>query len=150
MAARRLLKQKITSIPTVANQCWETSAFCAKWAGAAWGSFTNRSRFLSAAASLLRSSPRPRCTTRGLCSGAEQSAQVADALHHAHELGVTHRDIKPANLMLDRLGHIWITDFGLARIEGEGNLTMTGDLVGTLRYMSPEQSLAKRIGIDHR
>ncbi len=81
---------------------------------------------------------------------AEQFAQVADALHHAHELGVTHRDIKPANLMLDRLGHIWITDFGLARIEGEGNLTMTGDLIGTLRYMSPEQSLAKRIGIDHR
>ncbi len=81
---------------------------------------------------------------------AEQFAQVADALHHAHELGVTHRDIKPANLMLDRLGHIWITDFGLARIEGEGNLTMTGDLVGTLRYMSPEQALAKRIGIDHR
>ena len=52
--------------------------------------------------------------------------------------------------MLDRLGHIWITDFGLARIEGEGNLTMTGDLIGTLRYMSPEQALAKRIGIDHR
>jgi serine/threonine protein kinase/Flp pilus assembly protein TadD len=81
---------------------------------------------------------------------AEHMAQVADALHHAHELGVMHRDIKPANLMLDRLGRIWVTDFGLARVEGADNLTMTGDLVGTLRYMSPEQSLAKRLGVDHR
>ncbi len=81
---------------------------------------------------------------------AEHMAQVADALHHAHELGVTHRDIKPANLMLDRLGRIWVTDFGLARVEGADNLTMTGDLVGALRYMSPEQALAKRLGDDHR
>ena len=81
---------------------------------------------------------------------AEQMAQVADALHHAHELGVTHRDIKPANLTLDRLARIWVTDFGLSRVEGADNLTMTGDLVGTLRYMSPEQALAKRLGVDHR
>ena len=81
---------------------------------------------------------------------AEHMAQVVDALHHAHELGVTHRDIKPANLMLDRLGRIWVTDFGLARVEGADNLTMTGDLLGTLRYMSPEQALAKRLGVDHR
>jgi serine/threonine protein kinase len=76
--------------------------------------------------------------------------QAAQALHHAHEVGVLHRDIKPANLMLDSHGSVWVTDFGLAQIQGDTQLTMTGDLVGTLRYMSPEQALAKRVLIDHR
>ncbi len=75
---------------------------------------------------------------------------VAEALDHAHEQGVLHRDIKPANLMLDAAGKVWITDFGLARIDSAASLTHTGDLLGTLRYMSPEQALAKRIPIDHR
>jgi serine/threonine protein kinase len=76
--------------------------------------------------------------------------QAAQALHHAHEVGVIHRDIKPANLMLDNHGNLWVTDFGLAQIQGDAQLTMTGDLVGTLRYMSPEQALAKRVVVDHR
>ncbi|MCA9263082.1 MAG: serine/threonine protein kinase [Planctomycetales bacterium] len=83
-------------------------------------------------------------------SVAQLGAQAADALHHAHERGVLHRDIKPGNLMLDADAHLYVTDFGLARIQTDAGVTMTGDLVGTLRYMSPEQALAKRIVVDHR
>jgi tetratricopeptide (TPR) repeat protein len=82
---------------------------------------------------------------------AEWGIQAAEALDHAHQLGIVHRDIKPGNLMLDGRGNLWVTDFGLAHMQhGEASLTMTGDLVGTLRYMSPQQALAKRAVIDHR
>jgi serine/threonine protein kinase len=76
--------------------------------------------------------------------------EAAEALDHAHQLGVVHRDIKPGNLLLDMNGHLWVTDFGLAQFQSDAALTMTGDLVGTLRYMSPEQALAKRGLVDHR
>jgi serine/threonine protein kinase len=81
---------------------------------------------------------------------ARLGAQAAEALEHAHQLGVVHRDIKPGNLLLDARGELWVTDFGLAQVQGDPKLTLTGDLVGTLRYMSPEQALAKRVPIDHR
>ncbi len=83
-------------------------------------------------------------------SVAELGRQAAEALDHAHQLGVIHRDVKPANLMLDGRGKLWITDFGLAHCQSQASLTMSGDLVGTLRYMSPEQALAQRVVIDHR
>jgi serine/threonine protein kinase len=66
--------------------------------------------------------------------------QAAEALAHAHSLGVIHRDIKPSNLIIDVEWNLWVTDFGLARVAcNDTGLTSTGDLVGTLRYMSPEQ-----------
>ncbi len=94
---------------------------------------------------------------------AELGIQAAEALDFAHERGVIHRDIKPANLMVESAPlappgrgvggegpRLWVTDFGLAQVQGDARMTMTGDLVGTLRYMSPEQALAKRVVVDHR
>jgi serine/threonine protein kinase len=81
---------------------------------------------------------------------AQLGIQAAEALDHAHQLGIVHRDVKPANLLVDAAGRLWVTDFGLAQVQGDSRLTMTGGLVGTLRYMSPEQALAKRAVIDHR
>jgi serine/threonine protein kinase len=81
---------------------------------------------------------------------AHLGVQAGEALEHAHTKGIIHRDIKPANLLVDVSGNLWITDFGLARMLSEAGLTMTGDLLGTLRYMSPEQALAKRVPVDHR
>jgi eukaryotic-like serine/threonine-protein kinase len=81
---------------------------------------------------------------------AQLGAQAAEGLEHAHSVGIVHRDIKPANLLLDERGNLWITDFGLAHVHGDTQLTMTGDIVGTLRYMSPEQALAQRGMLDQR
>jgi serine/threonine protein kinase len=64
--------------------------------------------------------------------------QVADALEYAHRQGVLHRDTKPSNLLLDTTGTVWVTDFGLAKANDQQDLTHTGDILGTLRYMPPE------------
>ncbi len=71
-------------------------------------------------------------------SVAQIGRQAAQGLAHAHARGIIHRDIKPSNLLLDTAGIVWITDFGLAKADGDG-LTTTGDIFGTLRYMAPER-----------
>lgn len=81
---------------------------------------------------------------------ADLGAQAAAGLAYAHQRGVIHRDIKPSNLILDEQGVLWITDFGLARRASDPSLTHSGAIVGTPRYMSPEQAEAARKPVDHR
>jgi WD40 repeat protein len=72
-------------------------------------------------------------------SVAHIGVQAAEALGYAHAQGVLHRDIKPSNLLLDTQGNVWLTDFGLAKAAGSEDLTHSGDVVGTLRYLAPER-----------
>ena len=83
-------------------------------------------------------------------SVARLGIQAAEALEHAHQKGIVHRDVKPSNLMLDGRGHLYVTDFGLALVQSETGLTLSGDVLGTLRYMSPEQAAGSRHLVDPR
>ena len=85
-----------------------------------------------------------------LRTAAELGRQAAEALAYAHAQDVLHRDIKPSNLLVDQAGHLWIADFGLARIQSALDLTRTGDQLGTPRYMSPEQALGRGAAVDER
>jgi serine/threonine protein kinase len=79
--------------------------------------------------------------------------QICDALQYAHDEGVIHRDIKPENILIDRRGRVKIADFGLAKLAGQSpeNFTLTGthQVMGTPRYMAPEQMSGSRL-VDHR
>jgi WD40 repeat protein/tRNA A-37 threonylcarbamoyl transferase component Bud32 len=76
---------------------------------------------------------------------AEYVRDAAEAVHYAHQQGTLHRDLKPSNILIDRHGRVRITDFGLAkRIEGNSDLTLTGQILGTPSYMPPEQASGKR------
>jgi len=77
-------------------------------------------------------------------------AEVAEAVQHAHDHGIIHRDLKPGNVIVRGDGTPLVMDFGLAQSEGDFSLTETGEFMGTVAYMSPEQVAAKRMGIDHR
>jgi tRNA A-37 threonylcarbamoyl transferase component Bud32 len=81
---------------------------------------------------------------------AELFARIADALQQAHAQGVIHRDIKPSNVLLTSDGTPKVADFGIAWIEGELELSRTGDLTGSPFYMSPEQAAARPRNIDAR
>ena len=83
-------------------------------------------------------------------TAARMIADVADAIEYAHEQGVIHRDIKPSNLIHGSDGRLRVMDFGLAKLLDEPGVTISGDFLGTPRYMSPEQIAAGRVGIDHR
>jgi Tol biopolymer transport system component len=73
------------------------------------------------------------------------SLQIARGLVAAHEAGITHRDVKPGNVMVSETGHVRLVDFGLAKLAGQSSLTKSGNAVGTVAYMSPEQTRGEEV-----
>ncbi|KAF0245030.1 MAG: WD40 repeat-containing [Planctomycetota bacterium] len=87
----------------------------------------------------------------GLERGLSIVRDVARALDYAHGRGVVHRDVKPGNVLVDGAGRARLADFGLARqVEGGSRLTVSGDVIGTPAYMSPEQASGKTRDVDAR
>jgi tetratricopeptide (TPR) repeat protein len=85
----------------------------------------------------------------GLRQAAEWVAVLAEALEHAHSLGVIHRDVKPSNILIDTQDRVFLTDFGLAKSDsGEATLTADGQLIGTPAYMAPEQARGEMAKLD--
>jgi serine/threonine protein kinase len=83
----------------------------------------------------------------GLAEAVRILCELLDALSYAHDRGIVHRDVKPANVMIDRAGHVKLTDFGVARLVDMGaDRTMPGTMVGTPSYMSPEQIQGMAVG----
>lgn len=80
----------------------------------------------------------------------EWGRQAASAIAYAHGRGVIHRDIKPSNMLLDEDDNVWVTDFGLARQDTNMTITLSGDVLGTVRYMSPEQARGGSGAVDER
>jgi serine/threonine protein kinase len=118
-----------------------------------WIDFSPLPAMARSASAEMKSAPKAlslRNAGDGLRSIAQLGMQAAEALHAAHEFGVIHRDIKPSNLLVDTHSKLWVADFGLARIREGANLTQTGDICGTMRYMSPEQALGRAAAVDHR
>ena len=75
----------------------------------------------------------------------DAAIDIGLAIQHAHDCGILHRDIKPSNLLMDHLGKVWVADFGLARRMHDQSLTLTGEVIGSVNYMSPEQAMGKPV-----
>jgi WD40 repeat protein/predicted Ser/Thr protein kinase len=94
---------------------------------------------------LVRGSPLPVRRAAGYVKA------IAEAIHYAHERGILHRDLKPANVLIDAKDQPRITDFGLAkRLEGDSDLTVSGQVLGSPNYMPPEQASGKRGTLSRR
>jgi serine/threonine-protein kinase len=79
-------------------------------------------------------------------TAAEVALQVAEALQAAHKRGIIHRDVKPRNILLAGSGHIKVADFGIARAVESTTISHSGDILGSVKYMSPEQAAGERVG----
>ncbi len=135
--ARSLLTGRFQQVPTVVPAAGEPpdSAVGSVESGPVLKAVPDTSAVMPGGAQLSTVESRHRAYHRGV---AQIGRQAASALAHAHARGILHRDIKPSNLLLDTDGVVWVSDFGLAKVDDD-ELTRTGDILGTLRYMAPER-----------